>query len=154
MLSFDLEIFFLLSTLFFTGFVTWLGIKAGKSKQVGVEQNTTPKKSKNTAEIKTEPKISIFEKFDYLGTKIFHNDGKYTVVEDNVSRNFNSLNELPVRYQKMILEMQTKNFQGRKDNYYMESKNGAYTIVFPDGSKKNYKNYTDIPDNIRKILTG
>lgn len=155
-MSNDLELSILLfGSFFFTGFLAWLIFKHRNHRSpVTLPQKGILKKPKISPEIAPAPKISVFEKFDYLGTKIFHNDGKYTVVEDGVSRNFNSLNELPSRYRKMILEMETQNFSGRKDNYYMETKDGAYIIVFPDGTRKKYKNYSDIPDKIKKILTG
>ncbi|MDH4263877.1 MAG: hypothetical protein OEV78_12620 [Spirochaetia bacterium] len=142
----------LIATLFFIVFLSWLIIKT-RAKLKNISSKTTSTKKEKIINFKKEPAISVFEKFDYLGTKIYNNDGKYTVVEDDVYRNFNSINELPSRYQKMVLEMQTQKFDGRKDSYYMENKNGTYYIVFPDGSKKNYKNYNDIPEKIKKIMS-
>jgi len=153
MLNTDLEITLLLiSSIVFIGYLVWIISKSlYKKPATGIQKNNL--KIQDPVK-KSDPVISVFEKFDYLGTKIYNNDGKYTVVEDNVSRNFNSINELPLRYQKMILEMQTQKFSGRKDNYYMENKNGSYTVVFPDGNKKKYKTYQNIPENIRKIMGG
>jgi hypothetical protein len=143
----------ILLAVFFAGFYIWLFLHSGKQKSLEYPE----KEKKRTLKIETVkkvPQISVFESFDYLGTKIYHNDGKYTVVEDNVSRNFNSINELPSKYRKMILEMEAQKFSGRKNNYYMENRNGKYFVVFPDGTKKQYKNYQSIPENLKKILAG
>jgi len=151
----DFELILLIIiALVFAGFLLWATIKSGMVKAIKKTAEDAPSKIQKKDGPKSEPAVSIFEKFDYMGTKIFHIDGKYTVVEDEVTRNFNSLNELPSRYQKMILEMQTRNFPGKKDSYYMENKNGIYTVVFPDGTRKTYKSYNEIPEKLKKILTG
>ncbi|MDH4199853.1 MAG: hypothetical protein OEV66_05665 [Spirochaetia bacterium] len=147
----DWDIFTLLIVaIFFMVVLSWLIISNRKITRKASQP--APVLQKNKKQEKPLPKISIFESFDYLGTKIYHNDGKYTVVEDDVSRNFSSLNQLPLKYRKMIQEMESRNFSGQKKNYFMENKNGKYSITFPDGTTKNYKRYGDIPERLKKIL--
>ncbi len=100
-------------------------------------------------------KLSIVEVFDYLGTKIMQEEGKYTVNENGIVKTFPSWEKLPQKYQKMVKEldkrsdpMQNKN----ADGFFMEVINGIYYVTMPNGKKKRYNSLKDIPVRIRKLI--
>lgn len=116
------------------------------------------KKGKSTQKNnKKEPKTikqdkDVIEIFDYLGTKIIHENGVYTVNDKGALAIYNSWEELPLKYQKMVKELDNRSLQKNADSYFLESINGIYYLTFPDGKQKKYKNLNDIPAHIRKTI--
>ncbi|MES0490047.1 MAG: hypothetical protein ABUK01_08655 [Leptospirales bacterium] len=98
--------------------------------------------------------FGVFESFDYHGTKILNTDGVYTVIDGHKPEVYSSLQTLPSRYRKMMIEIDDCKTQPVKGKYYLENLNGKYFVRFPDGRKKKYKTYADIPDRIKKVMVG
>lgn len=112
--------------------------------------------------IKTEPpqnkkkeKLSIVEMFDYLGTKILQEDGKYTVNENGIVKSFPSWEKLPQKYQKMVHELDKRSNPTQNknpDDFFMEVINGVYYVTMPNGKKKKYNSLKEIPIRLRKLI--
>lgn len=111
-----------------------------------------PKKAKEKEPKKLKEEKDVVEIFDYLGTKIIHENGIYTVNDKGALAIYNSWKELPIKYQKMVKELDNRSVSKDLDSYYLESINGVYYLTFPDGKQKKYKNYNDIPSHIRKTI--
>jgi hypothetical protein len=118
---------------------------------IGKALPSTPKPSKPT---KKEEKndTDVLEVFDYLGVKIIHENGKYTVNEKGKLKTYNSWIELPSHYQKMIKELDNRSLQKKSGDYFLETINGIHYLTFPNGKRKKYKNLNDIPAHIRKAV--
>ena len=108
------------------------------------------RKSLKKESLFSEP--AIYETFDYFGIKIFNNNGTYLVEDGGVTLRYGSFEKLPVKYCRMLVDMDKQKFDDSKSNYYLESTNGSYFIRMPDGQKLQFKNYKDIPDNLKKLL--
>jgi len=93
------------------------------------------------------------EIFDYKGTRIFHIDGTYTVIDGGVSRNYYGHERLPALYRRMILELDGHAMK-EKNSYFLEQKEGKYLVRFPDGSKKKYSSYKAIPEDVKIAMNG
>jgi hypothetical protein len=111
-----------------------------------------------TAEIETnssKPKSeqSILEIFDYLGTKIVHENGTYTVNHKGKVSFYKSWQLMPIQFQKMVKELDDRSGLAKKnDDYFLEVINGVYYLTMPDGTIKKYKRLTDVPAYIRKAV--
>lgn len=95
----------------------------------------------------------VTEIFDYYGTKILQDKGKYIVNYQGKVIVYDSWQDLPKQFQAMVIELD-KRSQSKKseDNYFMEIINGSYYITTPNGKKKRYDSYNDIPTQIRELL--
>jgi hypothetical protein len=96
---------------------------------------------------------SILEIFDYLGTKIVHENGTYTVNHKGKVSFFKSWELVPIQFQKMVKELDNRSGLAKKnDDYFLEVINGIYYLTMPDGSIKKYNRLTDVPAYIRKAV--
>jgi len=98
------------------------------------------------------PGFGIFESFDYNGTKILNTDGVFTILDGGRPQVYDSLEKIPSKYRKMMLEIDDCKSQPVQGKYFLENLNGKYFVRFPDGRKKKYKAYADIPDRIKKVM--
>lgn len=121
-----------------------------KSNPVSIKPSLKEKKESK----EEESKDSILEIFDYLGTKIIHENGVYTVNDNSFVQTYSSWNTLPKKYQKMVKELdeRSNNKKKNKDDYFLEVINGVYHLTTPDGKQKKYKRLDDIPKHIRVTL--
>ncbi|MDX1957744.1 MAG: hypothetical protein SFU98_04175 [Leptospiraceae bacterium] len=113
------------------------------------------KKVQVNQEKKKEEKddLNIIEIFDYLGTKIIHENGKYTVNHEGKVHTYNSWLELAPKFQKMVKELDSRSQETKKsDDYFLETINGFYYLTFPGGKKKKYRSLSEIPEKIRKAI--
>lgn len=125
-------------------------IAFGENTQTSFKKKTTKPKAKK--EKKPEQEKDIVEIFDYLGTKIIHENGTYTVNDQGKVNIYNSWNVLPAKYQKMVQELDNRSLQKETDSFFLETINGIYHLTFPDGTQKKYKNFEDIPLHVRKTI--
>jgi len=120
----------------------------GKKKRILTKENP---QEENSSKPKSEP--SILEIFDYLGTKIVHENGTYTVNHKGKVSFYKSWAEVPIQFQKMVKELDDRSGQAKKnDDYFLEVINGVYYLTMPDGKIKKYKRLTDVPAYIRKAV--
>nr|MBP9888210.1 hypothetical protein [Leptospiraceae bacterium] len=102
---------------------------------------------------KPKTEQSILEIFDYLGTKIVHENGTYTVNHKGKVSFYKSWSEVPIQFQKMVKELDNRSGLAKKnDDYFLEVINGIYYLTMPDGTIKKYKRLTDVPAYIRKAV--
>ncbi len=102
---------------------------------------------------KPKQEQSILEIFDYLGTKIVHENGTYTVNHKGKVSFFKSWELVPIQFQKMVKELDNRSGLAKKnDDYFLEVINGIYYLTMPDGSIKKYNRLTDVPAYIRKAV--
>jgi len=146
----EIYIIFAFSIIIFLALIFML---AGR-KPVRINRKVSKEKKRaKPIEEKPEPKKpQIYETFNYLGTKIYNNDGLYTVVEKDKSKNYSSIETLPIKYRKMIVDLDKQKYNSNPNNYYLENLNGKYYVRFPNGKRKTFKKYEDIPDKIKKML--
>jgi hypothetical protein len=109
----------------------------------GREPVSTPKKD-----------YLVTEFFDYLGTKILHDKGKYIVNYKGKVITYDNWKDLPKQFQEMVVELDQRSVQQKKpqEDYFMEIINGSYYITTPNGKKKRYDRYNDIPPEVREVL--
>lgn len=113
------------------------------------EQTKVQKEKDKQKKLETD----ILEVFDYLGTKIMHENGSYTVNYDGKVAFFKSWDMLPAKFQKMVLELEDRSKKAQeKGDYFLEILNGVYKLTLPNGKTKKYKRLDDIPAHIRKII--
>lgn len=112
-------------------------------------QDKTQKKKKKQEE---KNDSDVLEVFDYLGTKIIHENGTYTVNHKGKVVTYKSWIELPAPFQKMVKELDNRSLQKKSGDYFLETINGVHYLTFPNGKRKKYKNLNDIPANIRKAV--
>lgn len=125
-------------------------IAFGEEKQKSSKKKAAKLKEKDEKKLKQEK--DVVEIFDYLGTKIIHENGTYMVNDQGKVNIYNSWNELPSKYQKMVKELDNRSLQKEADSYFLETINGVYHLTFPDGTRKKYKSLNDIPQYIRKTI--
>ncbi len=107
----------------------------------------------DTPEIKEKPSQNILEIFDYLGTKIVHENGTYTVNQNGRVGFFKTWDDLPLEYKKMIKELDSRSLEVKTgEDYFLEIINGLYYLTMPGGKKIKYNSLNEIPKNIRKAL--
>lgn len=125
-----------------------LYLRSGSKRKKIIQQvESEPDSSKP----KTEQ--SILEIFDYLGTKIVHENGTYTVNHKGKVTFYKSWSEVPMQFQKMVKELDNRSGLAQKnDDYFLEIINGIYYLTMPDGNIKKYKRLTDVPAYIRKAV--
>lgn len=141
------EIYFFIALLF-AAFILFLFYIKSKMKPKELVLNEIDEKI-------SKPKIGtdILEVFDYLGTKIMHENGTYTVNYQGKVAFFKSWDILPVKFQKMVLELEERSKKAQeKGDYFLEIINGVYKLTLPNGKTKKYKRLEDIPTHIRKII--
>ena len=96
--------------------------------------------------------VSVMEVFDYGPVKIMHENGLYTVNDCGVVNTFKSWRYLPVKYQRMVKDIDQRAVKSGKDGYFLDIINGVYHLTMPDGKKKRYNTLNDIPKEIRAIV--
>lgn len=102
---------------------------------------------------KPQKEQSILEIFDYLGTKIVHENGTYTVNHKGKVSFYKSWELVPKEFQKMVKELDNRSGLAQKnDDYFLEVINGIYYLTMPDGSIKKYNRLSDVPAYIRKAV--
>ena len=96
---------------------------------------------------------NILEVFDYLGTKIVHENGTYTVNHKGKVGYFKTWDALPLEFKKMVKELDNRSQEKKSgEDYFLEIVNGLYYLTMPGGKKKQYNNLNEIPPHIRKAL--
>ena len=125
-----------------------LYLRSGAKKKRFIQ---TAESGDNTSKPKQEQ--SILEIFDYLGTKIVHENGTYTVNHKGKVTFYKSWELVPIQFQKMVKELDNRSGLAKKnDDYFLEVINGIYYLTMPDGSIKKYNRLTDVPAYIRKAV--
>jgi hypothetical protein len=142
------EIFFYLSLAICIITLIFLTISFISNKTPDSKSDTNPKAKKPTQSKDTD----VLEVFDYLGTKIIHENGAYTVNHKGKIFTYKSWIELPPQFQKMVKELDNRSLQKKAGDYFLETINGVHYLTFPNGKRKKYKNLNDIPANIRKAV--
>ncbi len=141
------EIFFYFSVVVCFLTLTFLFFSLWKTKP-----SSSSKSNKNTSSPTQKNEAEVLEVFDYLGTKIIHENGTYTVNQKGKITTYKSWAELPVQFQKMIKELDNRSLQKKSGDYFLETINGIYYLTFPDGKRKKYKSLSEIPVHIRKAI--
>ena len=116
-----------------------------------IKKTAAPAVPKPTAAV--DKNLSVMETLDYKGTKILNDNGVYTVVENGFNKKYSSIAVLPLPYRKMLAELNGEAGNLAGHHHILENINGKYYVTFPDGKKKQYKRYHDIPGNIRRQFT-
>ena len=125
-----------------------LYLRSGSKRKKIVQQVES-----GTDSSKPKTEQSILEIFDYLGTKIVHENGTYTVNHKGKVSFYKSWSEVPIQFQKMVKELDNRSGLAKKnDDYFLEVINGIYYLAMPDGTIKKYKRLTDVPAYIRKAV--
>ena len=125
-----------------------LYLRSGSKRKKIVQQVES-----GTDSSKPKTEQSILEIFDYLGTKIVHENGTYTVNHKGKVSFYKSWSEVPIQFQKMVKELDNRSGLAQKnDDYFLEVINGIYYLTMPDGTIKKYKRLTDVPAYIRKAV--
>ncbi len=125
-----------------------LYLRSGSKRKKIVQQVES-----GTDSSKPKTEQSILEIFDYLGTKIVHENGTYTVNHKGKVSFYKSWSEVPIQFQKMVKELDNRSGLAKKnDDYFLEVINGIYYLTMPDGTIKKYKRLTDVPAYIRKAV--
>lgn len=125
-----------------------LYLRSGSKRKKIVQQVES-----GTDSSKPKTEQSILEIFDYLGTKIVHENGTYTVNHKGKVTFYKSWQEVPMQFQKMVKELDNRSGLAKKnDDYFLEVINGIYYLTMPDGTIKKYKRLTDVPAYIRKAV--
>ncbi len=125
-----------------------LYLRSGSKRKKIVQQVES-----GTDSSKPKTEQSILEIFDYLGTKIVHENGTYTVNHKGKVTFYKSWSEVPIQFQKMVKELDNRSGLAKKnDDYFLEVINGIYYLTMPDGTIKKYKRLTDVPAYIRKAV--
>ncbi len=111
-------------------------------QETQVEETETPK-----------PPQKILEVFDYLGTKIIHENGTYTVNHKGRIGFYKTWEDLPIEYKKMVKELDSRSLEEKSgEDYFLEIINGLYYLTMPGGKKKKFNSLNEIPPDIRKAL--
>jgi hypothetical protein len=140
----EIYLYLSLLTAMFVLFLIYIKSKIVKKKPVQIIKNPFDEK---------KPEADILEIFDYLGTKIIHENGSYTVNSKGKVSFYKTWAEVPLRYQNMVVELDKRsNESQKKGDYFLEIINGVYKLTLPNGSIKKYKRLSDIPTNIRKAI--
>lgn len=110
-------------------------------------------KKKATGSLPEKPEPNIMEVFDYLGTKIIHENGSYTVNQKGRVGFYKTWDDLPMEYKKMVKELDSRSQETKTgDDYFLEIVNGLYYLTMPGGKKQKYNSLSEIPSHIRKAL--
>ncbi|MCE9499725.1 MAG: hypothetical protein K8R21_04390 [Leptospira sp.] len=96
---------------------------------------------------------SVIELFDYFGTKILHENGKYTVNFNGVVTVYKNWNQVPPKFQAMVKELDKRSEKEKTGNdYFLEIINGIYYVTLPGGKKKKFNSLKEIPVRIRRMI--
>jgi len=151
----DFQIFLLFLTTLLGGVATsWFYFRFNRNEG---HQNQPPKQSIGAKEqqkpqpLPPNPQLQIFEVFDYKGLKIINDNGNYTVNDQGVVRTFGPIEHIPQKYRAILLEFISGEFSGGA-HCYLENTNGKYKVLTPDGRKKEYNDYSAIPDEVKKMM--
>ena len=142
---------YLYTSLLITAFILFLFyIKSNLKKE---DQKTFRLKNQDTKKEDEKLDQNILEVFDYLGTKIIHENGTYTVNHKGKVHHYKSWLEVPSQFKKMVVELDKRSNQAqKKGDYFLEIINGVYKLTLPNGSIKKYKRLSEIPEHIRKAI--
>lgn len=101
----------------------------------------------------SSPQSNILEVFDYLGTKIIHENGKYTVNHKGKVTSYENWDRLPLEFKKMVKELDARSGNTKQSgDYFLEVINGIYYLTLPNGKIKKYNRLQDVPAHIRKAV--
>lgn len=96
---------------------------------------------------------NLIEIFDYKGIKIIQEKGSYTVNNHGFTEFFPSYEDLSYKYKKMISEIQNRRTESDDhDSFFIEQADGLYYVTTPDGRRRRYRKWSDIPERIRKSV--
>ena len=110
-------------------------------------------KPETRVEPEVVPENSVIELFDYFGTKILHENGKYTVNFKGVVTVYKNWKEVPNKFQMMVKELDRRSEEEKTGNdYFIEVINGKYFVTLPGGKRKQFNNLKDIPVRIRRMI--
>lgn len=113
----------------------------------------TSQNKKKSQKKKGKKDSNIVEVFDYLGTKIVHDNGHYTVNHQGLIQNYSSWLEMPEQFKKMVKEIDDRSSSNKPENdYFLEIINGVYFVTTPGGKKRKYKSMNEIPEHIRRVV--
>ncbi|HMV78461.1 MAG TPA: hypothetical protein PLJ29_08910 [Leptospiraceae bacterium] len=141
----------LLFTAVLAALLSFLFLFLTSGKNSGIIQSKSKIKSQTKDHAKED--VQILEVFDYLGTKIVHENGVYTVNDRGKVTVYKSWIELPEKYQKMVRELDSRSVKSQSNtDYFLESINGNYFLTAPGGKKTRYRSLSEIPAHIRKAI--
>ncbi|HNF13006.1 MAG TPA: hypothetical protein PK453_05000, partial [Leptospiraceae bacterium] len=134
----------LLFTAVLAALLSFLFLFLTSGKNSGIIQSKSKIKSQTKDHAKED--VQILEVFDYLGTKIVHENGVYTVNDRGKVTVYKSWIELPEKYQKMVRELDSRSVKSQSNtDYFLESINGNYFLTAPGGKKTRYRSLSEIP---------
>lgn len=116
--------------------------KKTRRKKSRIEKNSTIKDQKTR-------KVKLFESYDYHGVRIVNEDGTYTINDHGAVKVYMSINELPLKYIKMLKVMQDLSGGKSDKDYTIVYENGKYILRLPGGKKKVYRRISEIPAKFR-----
>lgn len=141
----------LLFTAVLAALLSFLFLFLTSGKNSGIIRSKSKIKSQTKDHAKED--VQILEVFDYLGTKIVHENGVYTVNDRGKVTVYKSWIELPEKYQKMVRELDSRSVKSQSNtDYFLESINGNYFLTAPGGKKTRYRSLSEIPAHIRKAI--
>lgn len=141
----------LLFTAVLAALLSFLFLFLTSGKNSGIIHSKSKIKSQTKDHAKED--VQILEVFDYLGTKIVHENGVYTVNDRGKVTVYKSWIELPEKYQKMVRELDSRSVKSQSNtDYFLESINGNYFLTAPGGKKTRYRSLSEIPAHIRKAI--
>lgn len=122
-------------------------------KKLPIKKNPTNQAKPKEEKKKNKKESNVVEVFDYLGTKIIHDNGHYTVNHQGLVQNYSSWLDMPEQFKKMVKEIDKRSLGSKSNNdYFLEIINGAYYVTTPGGKKRKYRSMKDIPEHIRKVV--
>ena len=123
---------------------------------VGRKESPEKKSEEKKKNDETTPTgdTNVLEVFDYLGTKIIHENGTYTVNHGGKVSYFKSWLDLPGQFKKMVKELDNRSQESKSisEDYFLESINGKHYLTMPGGKKRKYNSINEIPAHIRKAI--
>ena len=121
-------------------------------RHAGKKHSVFPPAQERKNSKKPVPDGRITEIFDYGNIRIMHENGMYTINDSGRVMTFKSWRYLPVKYQKMVKQVDAGTIATSSSGYFLDNINGIYYVTTPNGKKKKYKSLNDIPEEIRKIV--
>lgn len=149
-----METFFLFMFFFFLFaafvFLFFIFSQLLASKKVSHVARARRKKTMPSLSTRAQAAADTLEVFDYHGTKIVHDKGVYTVKDKNFTATYTDEHSLPARYRKMLVALLRQEVP--PNSYKLDYDGKTFFLTNSQGKKKRYKNFCDIPANVRKQL--